>query len=197
MKRTTDEHGLCQFSKYFFRAVRNRNQQLRYKFSSFIRVHQRPSVVQILSSLAAARKMLWRHPNFCGRFQCHKKPYSVISLCFAVISSAMADVEKHRAAETGKRYKKYQTLTGRVYTDVRIAKIDDGGIHLEHAHEMKAQAAYEAKVEALQKAKREQLTKETAAASNSPTHYPHYPHYPPSGHYKPAHRGSIFHFTIK
>lgn len=247
----------------------------------------------------------WRRHVKCGGviriftvdFIVMKKICSVIFLGFAVISSAMADVEKHRAEETGKRYKEYKTFAGRVYTDVLVTKIDDAGIYLNHAdgaarlrfehlspdqrkhfgiteagateiyaQELKAQAAHEAKVEVEQKAKRELLAKETAArieaerlaAAKAPTPAPvekkeiapkivstieiptlptvngsgtgviystrrynpsrsayyynggyaypggysyysptYYPHTPPSGHCKPAHRGSIFHFTIK
>jgi hypothetical protein len=62
-----------------------------------------------------------------------KKLCSVLFFGFAVISASAEDVEKRRAEETGKKYKEYTTLEGRVYKDVTITKITDAGVSITHA----------------------------------------------------------------
>jgi hypothetical protein len=70
---------------------------------------------------------------FAVDFIVMKKLCSVLFLGFAVISASAEDVEKRRAEETGKKYKEYTTLEGRVYKDVTITKITDAGISISHA----------------------------------------------------------------
>lgn len=62
-----------------------------------------------------------------------KKLCGVIFLGFAVITASANDIEKRRAEETGKKYKEYTTLAGRVYKDVTITEINDAGISITHA----------------------------------------------------------------
>lgn len=58
---------------------------------------------------------------------------SLLFLGFAVISASADEIEKRRAEETGKKYKEYTTLEGRVYKDVTITAINDAGISITHA----------------------------------------------------------------
>ncbi len=62
-----------------------------------------------------------------------KKLCSVLFFGFAVISASAKDVEKRRAEETGKKYKEYVTVSGRVYRDVTITEITDAGVSITHA----------------------------------------------------------------
>jgi hypothetical protein len=61
------------------------------------------------------------------------KQCCLVLLGFALTSASFADVEKHRAEETGKFYKEFETVAGRVYREVRITNIDDAGISITHA----------------------------------------------------------------
>lgn len=62
-----------------------------------------------------------------------KKLCGIIFLGFSVITASANDIEKRRAEETGKKYKEYTTLAGRVYKDVTITEINDAGISITHA----------------------------------------------------------------
>lgn len=62
-----------------------------------------------------------------------KKLCGIIFLGFTVIAANANDIGKRRAEETGKKYKEYTTLEGRVYKDVTITEISDAGISITHA----------------------------------------------------------------
>jgi hypothetical protein len=62
-----------------------------------------------------------------------KKLCGLLFFGFAMISASAEDIEKRRAEETGKKYKEYTTLEGRVYKDVTITEITDAGISISHA----------------------------------------------------------------
>ena len=62
-----------------------------------------------------------------------KKLCGVFFFVFAVVTASADDVEKRRAEETGKKYKEFETVSGRVYRDVTITEITDAGISITHA----------------------------------------------------------------
>ncbi len=61
-----------------------------------------------------------------------KKLCSILFFGFAVIAASAEDIEKRRAEETGKKYKEFETVSGRIYRDVTITKISDAGISITH-----------------------------------------------------------------
>lgn len=62
-----------------------------------------------------------------------KKLCGFILLGLAVISASASEIEKRRAEEIGKKYTEYTTSAGRIYKEVTITEINNGGISITHA----------------------------------------------------------------